>query len=75
VQGHCHNIHLEQLPAYAPELNPTEQVCNHTKYADMPNLAPDNLEELDMLVRSSPSSTRGQSQLFRSFLDLSGLPP
>ena len=25
---------IEWLPAYAPELNPTEQVWNHTKYGD-----------------------------------------
>jgi transposase len=75
VQRHCHNIHLEELPAYAPQLNPTEQVWNHAKYADMPNLAPHDLEELDSLVRSSLSSTRGQSRLLRSFFDLAGLPP
>lgn len=67
VQRHCHNIHLEELPAYAPELNPVEQVWNHTKYADLPNLAPDDLEELDWLVNSSITNTRGQSHLLRSF--------
>lgn len=74
VQRHAHNIHLEELPTYAPELNPTEQVWNHTKYADLPNLAPDDLQELDSLVRSSLSSTRGQSWLLHSFFDLAGLP-
>jgi hypothetical protein len=74
VHRHCPNIQLEELPAYAPELNPTEQVWNHTKYADLPNLAPDDLGELDSLVYSSLSSTRGQSRLLRSFFDLAGLP-
>lgn len=75
VERHCDNIHLEELPAYAPQLNPTEQVWNHAKYADLPNLAPDDLEELDLLVRSSMRNTRGQSGLLRSFFDLAGLPP
>jgi transposase len=75
LQRHGDKIHLEELPAYAPQLNPTEQVWNHTKYADLPNLAPDDLEELHLLVRSSMSSTRGQSGLLRSFFDLAGLPP
>jgi len=39
----------------------------------MPNLAPDDLEELDFLVRASLSSTRGQSRLIHSFFDLAGL--
>jgi transposase len=75
VQRHSHNIRLEELPAYAPDLNPTEQVWNHTKYTDLPNLAPDDLQQLHGLVRSSLSSTRGQSRLLRSFFDLAGLPP
>ena len=75
VQRHAYNIHLEELPGYAPQLNPTEQVWNHTKYADMPNLAPDDLEELQSLVRSSLSDTRGQSGLLHSFFHLAGLPP
>ena len=29
---------IEWLPAYAPELNPTEQVWNHTKYGDLAQL-------------------------------------
>jgi transposase len=75
VERHRDNIHLEELPPYAPQLNPTEQVWNHAKYTDMPNLAPDDLEELDVLVRSSMRNTRGQSRLLRSFFDLAGLPP
>jgi transposase len=75
VERHSDNIHLEELPAYAPQLNPTEQVWNHAKYADLPNLAPDDLKELDLLVRSSMRNARGQSGLLRSFFDLAGLPP
>ena len=73
VHRNCHNIHLEQLPAYAPDLNPVEQVWNHTKYADLPNLAPRDLEELDCLVNSSITNTRGQSHLLRSFFRMAKL--
>ncbi len=73
VQRHCHSIHVEWLPAYAPDLNPLEQVWNHSKYADLANLAPDDLEELDSLVNSSINDTRGQSSLLRSFFKMAGL--
>lgn len=33
-------FHFEFLPPYAPELNPTEQCWNHTKYTDLPNFIP-----------------------------------
>ena len=31
LERHAHQIHVEWLPAYAPELNPAEQVWNHAK--------------------------------------------
>ena len=33
-------LHLERLPAYAPDLNPVEQVWSHLKYGRMPNFIP-----------------------------------
>ena len=33
-------ICIEWFPAYAPELNPDEQVWNRTKYADLANHIP-----------------------------------
>jgi transposase len=33
-------IHTERLPAYAPELNPDEQVWTQTKYGRMANYTP-----------------------------------
>ncbi len=37
---------LEQLPAYAPELNPVEYLWSHLKQNDLANFAPKNLTEL-----------------------------
>ena len=31
---------LEPLPAYAPDLNPVEQLWNYLKYTELPNFAP-----------------------------------
>jgi transposase len=37
---------VEWLPAYAPELNPDEQVWNHSKYSQLANFIADNVEHL-----------------------------
>jgi transposase len=66
-------VRMEHLPGYAPDLNPVEQVWNHTKYADLANLAPEDLRELSSLVNTSINHTRGQSHLLRSFFQLAGL--
>jgi transposase len=53
AQGHPGWFDFEWLPAYAPELNPVEQVWNHTKYADLANFIPDNLLHLNVAVQWS----------------------
>ncbi len=39
-------IHLEYLPAYAPELNPVEYLWGHWKHHELLNLCPDDLVAL-----------------------------
>ena len=73
LEAHSEDVRVEWLPAYAPDLNPVEQVWNHSKYADLANLAPDNIEELEHLVGTSISSTRKQAHLLRSFFQTAGL--
>lgn len=41
-------IWLEFLPAYAPELNPTEYIWGHLKHHEIANLCPKNLGELSL---------------------------
>ena len=74
TQRHRQRIDLEWLPGYAPDLNPVEQVWNHAKYCDLPNVAPPDLDELDRLVCSSLAHTRGQQRLLRSFFRTAKLP-
>jgi transposase len=73
LEVHSKTICVEWLPAYAPDLNPAEQVWNHSKYADLANLAPEDIEELDHLVSDSISNTRKQTSLLRSFFQTAGL--
>jgi transposase len=60
-------LEVEWLPAYAPELNPSEMVWNHTKYADLANLIPDDLSALWQAVDASIDGMRKNSDLIRSF--------
>ena len=62
-----HRVHIEWLPAYAPELNPDEQVWNHTKYADLANFIPDDVLHLGRSIAKSICSTRNNQSLLRSF--------
>ena len=60
-------IRIEWLPAYAPDLNPTEHIWNRCKYTDLANYLPENINALDKAVRSSIHHMRSQQSLLRSF--------
>jgi transposase len=60
-------VQVEWLPPYAPELNPTEQVWNHTKYADLANFVPDDVLELGQAVAGSLRDKCQNQSLLRSF--------
>lgn len=64
---------VEWLPAYAPELNPDEQVWNHTKYADLANFIPDDVLHLGQSVAASLRETRTNQALLKSFFQKSKL--
>ena len=58
----------EWLPAYAPELNPVEMLWNHTKYGDLANYIPDDIDALYESIGSSIESTRQKPALMDSFI-------
>jgi transposase len=45
-------LHLERLPAYAPDLNPVEMVWSHLKYGRLSNFVPRDVKHLDQVVQS-----------------------
>lgn len=53
-------------PAYAPELNPVEQMWNHTKYRELANYLPEDEQALPAAVSGSLASARCQQPLLRS---------
>lgn len=66
-------LEAEWLPAYAPELNPSEMIWNHTKYADLANFIPEDVSALRQAVDASIMNTRKNSALMRSFFNYSKL--
>jgi transposase len=55
------------LPPYAPDLNPVEHVWNHTKYSDLANFIPEDIEDLHAAVSVSLQLARQKQELLRSF--------
>ncbi len=60
-------VQIEWLPAYAPELNPDEQVWTRAKYVDLANYIPADIDELGRAVRRSIRRTGSRQSLLRSF--------
>lgn len=67
-------VQIEWLPAYAPDLNPDEQVWNRAKYTDLANFIPEDVAQLSRSVRQSLRRMRSQPTLLRSFFQHAGLP-
>jgi transposase len=67
------SLRVEELPAYAPELNPVEQVWSHSKWADLANLVPDHLDHLAAAIIDSLASTATAPDRLRAFVRHCGL--
>jgi transposase len=68
-------VAFEELPAYAPELNPVEQVWSHSKYADLANFIPDHVDHLAAAVIDSLATTATTPDRLRAFIRHCGLTP
>ena len=74
LQRYAAEIQIEWLPGYAPDLNPAEQVWNHSKYSDLANFSPADCDQLERHVEFSMRKQRVQSSLLRSFFKTAELP-
>ena len=59
---------FEFLPPYAPDLNPVEQLWNHTKYSELANVIPEDLNDLRDLVEFTIDENRRRTGLLKSFV-------
>ncbi len=58
AQGAAARLQLEPLPAYAPELNPTEGIWHYLKHIELRNLCCDDLPELRRELRLAAKRLR-----------------
>ena len=66
--GAAEQIQLEQLPGYAPELNPDEGVWDHLKQVELRNVACHNQQELRHQLHLAIARLRHKPELVRSFI-------
>lgn len=68
-------VSFRRLPAYAPQLNPVEQVWNHLKYHQLPNFAAADVEELQREATARLRASCADYARLKSYLHASDLPP
>lgn len=60
-------VDVERLPPYSPQLNPVEQIWNHSKYSQLANFIPDHAKHLAAAVEECLHVQSRQKHLLRSF--------
>lgn len=62
-EGATQRIHLEQLPSYAPDLNPDEGIWHYLKSVEMKNLCCHDLSELRYELRKAVARLRHKTDV------------
>jgi len=73
VDGAAKRIHLERLPAYAPDLNPDEGTWKHLKYVELRNVCCLDLSHLHQELNLAILRLRRKPYLVQSFFSQAGL--
>ena len=72
AQGGAARIWLEQLPAYAPELNPDEGIWNYLKRVEVRNVCCDDLAELRLELRLAAARLRHKGAVIQGCITQCG---
>lgn len=72
LKKHRRRLRVHRFPAYAPELNPDEHVWTQSK-RELANAAPEDIDELDRMLRRSLRRLRRSQQLLQACLRMSDL--
>jgi putative transposase len=67
-------LHLERLPAYAPDHNPVEMIWSYLKHGLMANFVPRHVRHLDQVIRGHLVDLARHHGLIRSLWAGSKLP-
>ena len=73
AKGAAARIHLEQLPAYAPELNPDEGIWNYLKRVELKNLSCHDLSHLCRELRQAKERLRHKPHIIQACIKQPGL--
>jgi transposase len=67
--GAAGQLRVEQLPSYAPDLNPDEGVWDHLKYGEMKNITGHDQAELRHELRLAIARLRHKPEVIRHFIN------
>jgi transposase len=73
VHSQRHWLSVEQLPGYAPELNPLEQAWGNLKSQELANLCSDTIDEVAGIAEDGLDRIGTDANLCLAFLRHSGL--
>jgi transposase len=71
-RGAAQRLHLEQLPSYAPELNPDEGIWNYLKRVELGNRCCQTLPELALALRRAKERLRHKRPIIRACVQQAG---
>ena len=66
-------LSVEQLPGYAPDLNPVEQAWGNLKSQELANLCRDTIDDVAEVAEDGLNRSGADTQLCCAFLRHSGL--
>jgi transposase len=73
ANGAAHRLHLERLPAYAPELNPAEGIWQQLKGVELRNLCCVDLPHLRYELRDAVKRVRRKPRIIQGCFQGAGL--
>jgi transposase len=71
-RGGAKRLHLEQLPAYAPELNPAEGIWNYLKRVELGNVCCPTLAALALALRRAKERLRHKRAVIQACFQQAG---
>jgi transposase len=71
-QGAAQRMHLEQLPGYAPELNPDEGIWNYLKRVELGNRCGHDMAELALALRQAKERLRHKRTVIQACFQQAG---
>jgi transposase len=66
ADGAARRLHLEQLPGYAPDLNPDEGIWQHLKHVQLRNVCCTDLRHLGLELRAAARRLRHTPRVVRA---------